>query len=107
MNVRIVYMEIMRPFAESVLSGLVFWNSLTFTFYMVLLRLNCDALVRYIHRGPSVNDRWIYDSPPHSHVETKLRRLLIELGNNDKILGIQVHSTVYKLVPWYIRRYFN
>ncbi|XP_061336498.1 uncharacterized protein LOC133283634 [Gastrolobium bilobum] len=65
MNVRIVYMDIMRPFAESVLSG-------------------------YINRGPSVNDRWIFDSPVHSDVEAKLRKLLIELANNDKILGMQV-----------------
>ncbi|KAG5098221.1 hypothetical protein JHK82_048075 [Glycine max] len=65
MNVRIVYMDIMRPFAESVLSG-------------------------YISKGPSVNDRWIFDSPVHSDVESKLRQLLIEMGNNDKILGIQV-----------------
>ncbi|KAJ1422493.1 UbiB domain [Sesbania bispinosa] len=65
MNVRIVYMDIMRPFAESVLSG-------------------------YISRGPSVNDRWIFDSPVHSDIEAKLRQLLIELANNDKILGIQV-----------------
>ncbi|XP_028802286.1 uncharacterized protein LOC114757407 isoform X2 [Neltuma alba] len=65
MNVRIVYMDIMRPFAESVLNG-------------------------YINRGPSVNSRWIYDTPVHSDVEAKLRQLLIELGSNDKILGIQV-----------------
>ncbi|KAI4316173.1 hypothetical protein L6164_024179 [Bauhinia variegata] len=65
MNVRIVYMDIMRPFAESVLSG-------------------------YVHRGPSENHKWIYDSPPHSLVEDKLRNLLIELGNQDRILGIQV-----------------
>ncbi|KAI5394035.1 uncharacterized protein LOC127097645 [Lathyrus oleraceus] len=65
MGVHIVYMDIMRPFAESVLSG-------------------------FISRGPSVNDRWIFDSPVHSGVEAKLRQLLIELANNDKILGIQV-----------------
>ncbi|CAL0323221.1 unnamed protein product [Lupinus luteus] len=65
MNVHIVYMDIMRPFAESVLSG-------------------------FIDKGPSVNDRWIFDSPVHSNVEAKLRQLLIELGSNDKILGIQV-----------------
>ncbi|MCI05060.1 ABC1 family protein, partial [Trifolium medium] len=64
MNVTIVYMDIMRPFAESVLSG-------------------------FISRGPSVNDGWVFDSPVHSDVEAKLRQLLIELGNNDKILGIQ------------------
>ncbi|XP_045811188.1 uncharacterized protein LOC123905566 isoform X2 [Trifolium pratense] len=65
MNVTIVYMDIMRPFAESVLSG-------------------------FISRGPSVNDGWVFNSPVHSDVESKLRKLLIELGNNDKILGIQV-----------------
>ncbi|RZB57563.1 Protein ACTIVITY OF BC1 COMPLEX KINASE 8, chloroplastic isoform D [Glycine soja] len=70
MNVRIVYMDIMRPFAESVLSG--------------------GTLARYISKGPSLNDRWIFDSPVHSDVESKLRQLLIEMGNNDKILGIQV-----------------
>ncbi|KAL4625105.1 hypothetical protein ACB092_05G000200 [Castanea dentata] len=65
MNVRIVYLDIMRPFAESVLQG-------------------------NISRGPRVNDQWIYDTPVLSDVEAKLRQFLIELGNNDKILGIQV-----------------
>ncbi|KAL5558780.1 hypothetical protein UlMin_034991 [Ulmus minor] len=65
MNVRIVYLDIMRPFAESV------------------LREN-------IPNGPMVNDQWIYDTPIHSNIESKLRQLLIELGRNDKILGIQV-----------------
>lgn len=65
MDVRISYLDIMRPFAESVLQG-------------------------YINKGPAVNSQWIYDTPVHSDVETKLRRLLVELGNDDKILGIQV-----------------
>lgn len=65
MDVRISYLDIMRPFAESVLQG-------------------------YISKGPAVNSQWIYDTPVHSDVETKLRRLLVELGNDDKILGIQV-----------------
>ncbi|KAL7001850.1 hypothetical protein U1Q18_002998 [Sarracenia purpurea var. burkii] len=65
MNVRIVYLDIMRPFAESVLLG-------------------------NISRGPAVNSQWIYDTPVHSVVETKLRELLVEFGNDDKILGIQV-----------------
>ncbi|KAK4558841.1 hypothetical protein RGQ29_008199 [Quercus rubra] len=65
MNVRIVYLDIMRPFAESVLQG-------------------------NISRGPRVNDQWIYDTPVHSDVEAKLRQFLVELGNNEKILGIQV-----------------
>lgn len=65
MNVRIVYLDIMRPFAASVLQG-------------------------NIESGPMVNDQWIYDTPVHSDVEAKLRRLLVELGKDDKILGIQV-----------------
>ncbi|KAG6649392.1 uncharacterized protein LOC122315961 [Carya illinoinensis] len=65
MNARIVYLDIMRPFAESVLQG-------------------------NIYRGPAVNDQWVYDTPVHSDVEAKLRKLLVELGNNEKILGIQV-----------------
>lgn len=65
MNVRIVYADIMRPFAESVLQG-------------------------NINKGPAMSAHWIYDTPVHSDVEAKLRQLLVEMGNNDKILGIQV-----------------
>ncbi|KAI4966504.1 hypothetical protein ZWY2020_040692 [Hordeum vulgare] len=64
LNVRIVYLDIMRPFAESTLLG-----SMT--------------------RSPSTNSEWIYDSPVNSEVESKLRNLLIEMGS-DKILGLQV-----------------
>ncbi|KAL6873654.1 hypothetical protein ACP4OV_013736 [Aristida adscensionis] len=60
LNVRIVYLDIMRPFAESTLLG---------------------SLRR--------NSHWIYDSPANSDVESKLRNYLLELGS-DKILGIQV-----------------
>ncbi|KAH0923381.1 hypothetical protein HID58_023399 [Brassica napus] len=67
MNVQIVYLDIMRPFAESVLLG-------------------------SISRGPTVDASWIHDSPVHSDVESKLRKLLIELGSNQKILGIQVSA---------------
>uniref|UniRef100_A0A0D9WTS6 ABC1 atypical kinase-like domain-containing protein n=1 Tax=Leersia perrieri TaxID=77586 RepID=A0A0D9WTS6_9ORYZ len=63
LNVRIVYLDIMRPFAESTLLGSMM-------------------------RGPA-NSQWIYDSPVNSEVESKLRNLLLELGSN-KILGIQV-----------------
>ncbi|XP_020264539.1 uncharacterized protein LOC109840344 isoform X2 [Asparagus officinalis] len=63
MNVRIVYLDIMRPFAESALLGL--------------------------SSGPAMNTQWIYDTPIHSDVEAKLRQLLVEIGN-EKILGIQV-----------------
>lgn len=65
MNVRIVYLDIMRPFAESVLDG-------------------------NISKGPALNAQWINDTPVHSDVEAKLRQLLVELGDADKILGIQV-----------------
>ncbi|GAV63660.1 Beta-lactamase domain-containing protein/ABC1 domain-containing protein/WaaY domain-containing protein [Cephalotus follicularis] len=65
MNVRIVYLDIMRPFAEYALQG-------------------------NINKGPAVNEQWIYDTPVHSDVEAKLRQLLIKLGNDNKILGIQV-----------------
>lgn len=37
-----------------------------------------------------VNDQWIYDTPALSDVEAKLRRLLLEMGNDNKILGVQV-----------------
>ncbi|XP_010541526.1 PREDICTED: uncharacterized protein LOC104814963 isoform X2 [Tarenaya hassleriana] len=65
MNVRVVYLDIMRPFAESVLLG-------------------------SISRGPAVGAHWLHDSPIHSAVEAKLRKLLVELGSVQKILGIQV-----------------
>ncbi|CAI9284946.1 unnamed protein product [Lactuca saligna] len=65
MNVRINYLNIMRPFAESVLKS-------------------------NISNTPSSNPKWVYDTPVHSDVEDKLRRLLVELGNANRILGIQV-----------------
>lgn len=36
---------------------------------------------------------WIHDSPIHSDVESKVRKLLAELGSIQKILGIQVRNT--------------
>ncbi|KAF8389457.1 hypothetical protein HHK36_026152 [Tetracentron sinense] len=65
MDVHIVYVDIMRPFAESVLKG-------------------------NFKKGPATNAQWIYDTPVHSDVEVKLRQLLLELRNDDKILGVQV-----------------
>ncbi|CAN6162832.1 unnamed protein product [Urochloa humidicola] len=64
LNVRIVYLDIMRPFAESTLLG-------------------------SLAHGQIPNSQWIYDSPANSDVESKLRNYLLELGS-DKILGIQV-----------------
>lgn len=65
MDVRVNYFDIMRPFAESVLNGV-------------------------INKGPALSTQWICDTPVHSDVEAKLRRLLIDLGDAGKILGIQV-----------------
>ncbi|XP_024996181.1 uncharacterized protein LOC112529237 isoform X3 [Cynara cardunculus var. scolymus] len=65
MNVRISYLSIMRPFAESVLQS-------------------------NMSNGPSMNAKWLCESPVHSDVEEKLRHFLVELGNADRILGIQV-----------------
>ncbi|KAI5673036.1 hypothetical protein M9H77_13400 [Catharanthus roseus] len=65
MNTRIAYIDIMRPFAESV--------------------LQCN-----VNKALMLNAQWVFDTPVHSEVETKLRNLLIDLGNADKILGIQV-----------------
>uniref|UniRef100_A0A0A9B4R8 ABC1 atypical kinase-like domain-containing protein n=1 Tax=Arundo donax TaxID=35708 RepID=A0A0A9B4R8_ARUDO len=64
LSVRIAYLDIMRPFAESTLLG-------------------------NLMRGHIPNSQWIYDSPTNSDVESKLRNYLLELGS-DKILGIQV-----------------
>lgn len=55
---------------------------------------NGDLIFRSVNKGPAVNSQWIYDTPPHSDVETKLRQLLIELGNEEKILGIQVCTII-------------
>ncbi|KAJ4958436.1 hypothetical protein NE237_025547 [Protea cynaroides] len=65
MNVRIVYFDIMRPFAEAALQG-------------------------KIEKGPAKYAQWIHDTPVQSDVEAKLRKFLVQLGNDDKILGIQV-----------------
>ncbi|XP_031281150.1 uncharacterized protein LOC116139610 [Pistacia vera] len=64
MNVCIVYLDILRPFAESILEG-------------------------NMNKGPAANPRWIYDTPIHSEVEAKLREFLVQLGHEDRILGIQ------------------
>ncbi|XP_011045048.1 PREDICTED: uncharacterized protein LOC105140066 [Populus euphratica] len=65
LDAHIVYHDTMRPFAESVLQ-------------------------EKIAEGPSENAQWINDTPVDSDVEAKPRQILVELGNNDKILGIQV-----------------
>lgn len=42
-----------------------------------------------------MNAQWVCDTPVLSAVEAKLRQLLIDLGNDDKILGIQVDFTLF------------
>jgi aarF domain-containing kinase len=104
LNVRIVYLDIMRPFAESTLLG---WER-----DAIYLTLSCQwlhhlyskniislfsliadfyvfTLVRSLTHGQIPNSQWIFDSPANSDVESKLRNYLLELGS-DKILGIQV-----------------
>ncbi|KAG0571499.1 hypothetical protein KC19_VG016500 [Ceratodon purpureus] len=69
---KVVYLEVMRPFAETALfSGNV------------------------LKSGRSLEtESWIHKSPSHSSVESKLRELLLNLGREDQILGAQV--CVYK-----------
>ncbi|KAJ9556269.1 hypothetical protein OSB04_010883 [Centaurea solstitialis] len=73
LNVSVSYYRIIRPFAEFALDRFV--------------SLSCfsDTI-----EGPVHSAEWIYDSPVNSHVESKLRTLLVKLRNDDKILGIQV-----------------
>lgn len=66
LDVRVVYLDIMRPFAESTL------------------------MVGNLRRDLADSKGWIYDMPVHSEVETKLRKLLLELGQQQHIVGIQV-----------------
>jgi aarF domain-containing kinase len=69
---RVVYLEVMRPFAETALfSGNV---------------LRSGRMLE--------TESWVHKSPSHSSVETKLRELLLNLGREDQILGVQV--CVYK-----------
>ncbi|KAI5082819.1 hypothetical protein GOP47_0002562 [Adiantum capillus-veneris] len=68
LGARVVYVDIMRPFAETAL-----WSEPSF---------KC---------GSSLNaSSWIHGSRVHSEVENKLQRLLLDLGQQNKILGIQV-----------------
>lgn len=98
MNTRIAYLDIMRPFAESVLLGWVYFKILQGQAYEKFLLLHlwlcCDYILRNINKRPAANAQWIYNTPVHSDVEAKLRQLLVELGNNDKILGIQVCTLI-------------
>nr|GEW22325.1 beta-lactamase domain-containing protein 2-like [Tanacetum cinerariifolium] len=46
--------------------------------------------ISIMNNGAASNAKWLYDSPINSDIEAKLRRFLVELGNADRILGIQV-----------------
>lgn len=64
MNVRIAYLDIMKPFAEA-------------------------ALLGNLRNLSKMDTQWICDTTVHSDVEDKLRQLLVEIGNT-KIVGVQV-----------------
>lgn len=51
------------------------------------------SFLRGINKEPSVSAEWIYNKPVHSDVEAKLRDFLVELGNDGKILGVQVSTS--------------
>ncbi|KAK1359041.1 hypothetical protein POM88_043515 [Heracleum sosnowskyi] len=66
MKFHINYVDIIRPFAESVLQ----WQR--------------------------SNEQWVRNIPIHSEAEAKLRHLLVDLGNADEILGIQNVGTHFE-----------
>eukprot|EP00249_Psilotum_nudum_P017936 c26558_g1_i2 orf=399-3233(+) len=67
LGTRVVYLDVMRPFAEATL-----WS---------------ENVPRSLY---SENSEWVYATPLHSGIERKLRELLIDLGKQQKVLGIQV-----------------
>lgn len=101
LNTRIVYLDIMKPFAESTLREWVWfaciWPWLSCGRAYLLWVFPNFNLFEFLHNfmdtrsmgsGPEMSKQWIFNTPVHSDVEVKLRQHLIELG--DKILGIQV-----------------
>ncbi|KAG6387861.1 hypothetical protein SASPL_153055 [Salvia splendens] len=59
-------------------------------FSRVINLLRESVLQCNVNKGPATNPNWMHTTPILSNVENKLRKLLIELGNADKVLGIQV-----------------
>lgn len=45
-------------------------------------------------------DDWIYKTPPHSSIETKLWELLLNLGRKEQILGVQVCVSLHMSVKF-------
>ncbi|KAJ7520651.1 hypothetical protein O6H91_19G015400 [Diphasiastrum complanatum] len=68
LGARVAYLEVMRPYAESALSS--------------------GNLTRVGQQLQSYN--WIHSNPVLSEVEQKLRNVLLSMGQNQRILGIQV-----------------
>lgn len=117
LNVRIVYLDIMRPFAESTLLG---WDAIYLTLscqwlhhlysknITSLISFIADfyvfTLVRSLTHGQIPNSQWIFDSPANSDVESKLRNYLLELGR-DKILGIQVGLSSESIVQLRLQKF--
>ncbi|CAM6051335.1 unnamed protein product [Sphagnum compactum] len=66
LGAQVVYLEIMRPFAEMAFGNVVKSGR--------LLEISS----------------WICNTPSHSPTETKLRELLVELGHKQRVLGVQV-----------------
>jgi hypothetical protein len=69
----VVYLEVMRPFAE-----------------MALYSGNVVKSGRLLEISS-----WICNTPSHSPTETKLRELLVELGRKQQVLGVQVWLSVF------------
>lgn len=65
--------------------------------------LQCDGCGRFrsgnvLKSGRSLEtDSWVHKTPSHSSVETKLRELLLHLGREEQILGVQVRVLVRQI----------
>jgi hypothetical protein len=73
LGAQVVYLEVMRPFAE-----------------MALYSGNVVKSGRLLEISS-----WICNTPSHSPTETKLRELLVELGRKQQVLGVQVWLSVF------------
>ncbi|EPS65049.1 hypothetical protein M569_09728, partial [Genlisea aurea] len=81
MGAPLLFIDVMTPFAESVLQWYVF-PLFSVKFFLLIYRSDpCFS---------PFNTSWMSGTPSLSNVEEKLRKLLIELGNAGEVLGIQV-----------------
>ena len=70
-------------------------------FYIIIFFPYSEKALKF---GSGIDaSNWINSGPVHSEVESKLQNLLIELGQQNKILGIQVyHFTCKHLIElWF------